>query len=318
MPTHKSKSVEENEVNEEQSISSELHHHKKNKTKLIVIPVTILILAVAGVLAWLYTGELTDAKMKVFSQVPLPAAKVGSKFLTVKELVRHIELAKKIPAAEGQDQGAIRDQLFTQLVENKKLESIAQDRGVTADGSEIDRDYKALINEYAGGDEGKLNEQLQSTYGLTSNDFKNEVVKLDVLQSDLAIWHNSQKNLNEDSFKLADELQSKLSNGESFEELARTYSQDDSAEHADGDQGFVEFKRLLPEFQEKLASTKANDITLVVSRYGLHIMKTVERNQSEESGDMIHLSQIFLQQNDFFEWYTKEAENVPVKKFLKI
>ncbi len=124
---------------------------------------------------------------------------------------------KRYLPIKKQDDATVRTQIYDQLIATKKLEVLSLTNKVDAPNDQIDVEYKNIIDQYAGGDEGKFSEELKATYGLTPDQFKSDVIRLDVLQSNLALWHNQQESLNSDAYKTAKELQSKLQNGEKFE-----------------------------------------------------------------------------------------------------
>ncbi len=285
---------------------------------LLIIPIVVVIL-VAGALAWLYTGTLTDSKIKVFSKVPLPAAIVERKLLFAQDLIERIELADKFPTTEGQAPQAMKEQLFDRLIEAKKLEIIAQEKNISVESQQVDKEYADVVEQYAAGDSEKFNNDLKSQFGLTEGQFKNDVLRLDVLQSNLAVWFNSQESLNQSAYDLAKNLKSKLDSGESFDAVATAYTQDEATRDFAGDSGFIPFSDLLPEFQAGLKDAQANELKQIISRSGIHIVKVLERDTNGENGaERIHLQQIYVQPSDFSEWYTKESEGIKVTKLIKV
>ncbi len=288
------------------------------KKLLLILPIVVILLA-AGSITWLYTGTLNDAKIKVFAKVPLPAAIVDKKLLSAQDLIQRIDLAAKFPQAEAQGSAATRAQLFDRLIDSKKLQVIADKKDISVSGDDVDREYQDVVLQYGDGDEAKFNEELKTQFGLSEGQFKHDVLRLDVLQSKLAIWFNSQENLNQSPYTLAKGLKDKLNQGESFDSVATAYTQDEATKDFAGDSGFIAFTDLLPEFQAALKDTSANEVKQVVSRSGLHIVKVLERDNNGENGaERIHLQQIYVQTGDFSKWYTDEAAGIKVTKLLKV
>lgn len=81
--------------------------------------------------------------------------------------------------------------------------------------------------------------------------------------------------------KLA-EAKSKIEAGESFEDLAKELSEDDSSKFSGGDLGFSTADVFETEFTEALLSLKKGDVSEVVeTRDGLHLIKLVDERQPE-------------------------------------
>ena len=312
--------MENNET--EIETNHEKHHSEKKSKKMsrttIIAIVVAIILIIAGGLTWLYTGNVSSAKEKVFKVLPLPAAIVNTKFVSAKEALARVELAKQL--AESQGMGAVIDptQTYDQLLESKKITVLVSRERLSVKNEEIDEEYKNIVKQYAAGDEAKFKEELEKTYRMSPEKFKNEVIRQELEQSQLAIWYSKQEGFNKDAYAKAKELQGKLDGGQSFDEVATAYTQDEATKDFAGDSGLVVFNDLLPEFRTELAEVKVGDIKLVPSRYGLHILKVLELNNDGPDGaKQIHLQQIFVKQTGFEEWLKNETAAVKIYKLLK-
>jgi peptidyl-prolyl cis-trans isomerase D len=72
------------------------------------------------------------------------------------------------------------------------------------------------------------------------------------------------------------EIQAKLKAGESFEDLAKTYSKDPGSASLGGDLGLFEQGMMVPEFDEVVFAMQANQISeLVQTEFGYHLIKVV-------------------------------------------
>ncbi len=318
--------IEEEKVEHGSEAHSETHHsghgkHKSKKTHWIIAGVVgLVVLVVAGGLAWLYTGKISNAKEKVFTKLPLPAAIVDTTFVSAKEALARIELAKQLAAAQGAGMAAEPDaaQIFEQLITTKKLSAIVSSRNLKVTNEAIDEEYKNIVTQYGGGDEEKFKTQLEQTYKMSPDKFKNEVIRQELEQSELAIWYSKQEELNKDAYKTANDLKGKLDGGQSFDEVAKVYTQDEATKDFAGDSGLIAYDELLPEFRTELKDVKVGDIKMVPSRYGLHILKVLELNNDGENGaKKIHLQQIFVKQVGFADWLDNETNNVRVINLLK-
>lgn len=312
--------------NETERSHEEAHHetqhkpkrrlHKNHKIGLAVIVIAIVVIAGGG-LTWIYTGQISSAKEKVLKALPLPAAIVDMKFVSAESVLDRAALSKQLLEAQGMGDKADSNKIFDQIVDVKKLEAVASQRSVKAPQAEIEEEYKNIVTQYAQGDEAAFLKELNDTYRMGSDKFKNEVVRQQVLQSNLLLWYSQQEDLNKEAYDKARELENRINNGESFDEIAKQYSEDESTKDFAGDSGMIPFDDLLPEFRESLKDSQVGDSKLVVSRYGLHVTKVLEINNDGENGaKQVHLQQIFVQQQGFGEWLEKQVGNIRVLKLL--
>ncbi len=300
--------------------TEETNHHKKNPKKQHVVAGVIVGIAViiAGGFAWLYTGQISSAKEKVFSAIPFPAALVDMRPVSAKSVIDKVNLSKQIAQEQGLTETAPAAEIFNQHLEVEKVKTLVTQRNLTVSNEDIDAEYQNIIDVYAAGDSDAFSKELEATYKMTPEEFKAQVVKQEMLQSQLMLWYNQQENLNEKSYQTAKDLQDRLNKGESFDDIARQYSEDEATKDFAGDSGTIAFDDLLPEFKTSLSDSKVGDVKLVPSRFGLHILKVLELNNDGENGaKQIHLQQIFIKQIGFAEWLKQEADNIRTIKLLK-
>lgn len=302
----------------EETAAQNTKKHSRSKRALL-IAVLICIVAVAALVVWLYTGSLTTAKQKIFSAVPLPIAIVEINPVSSVQLFERIALAEKILKGSGQNSVDISSQILDQLIETKKVDILARKNNLSVNDSEIDAAYQAVIKQFPEGGEEGLKKSLQENYGMDLNTFKNQAVKQSVLQDKLSKWFNEQESLNNEPYAKARELLQQLDSGTSFEDVANRYNQDPASQNFAGDSGFVASSDLLPEFQNGIKDIAINDKKLIVSRYGLHIIKVIAVEEKEIDGKKekyYNLQQIFIKPNDFTKWFSEQSNNIRSVKLL--
>ncbi len=287
------------------------------KKKIIWIVVGVIVVAVIAAGVWLYTGKFNEAKAKVFKKLSLPVALVSNKTVSGKEFLARYELAQTLYKDDATfDKNDAQNQILDQLIDDAKLRTIAASHQIIVSPDQVDTEFKGVVDQFAGGDEGKFAELLQQSYRLTAQEFKDKVLTSDILKTNLTVWYNSQKDLNKAAYDQEQKLIGLLDQGQSFEDVVKTYTQDEATKDFGGDTGFVKVSELAPEFKAQLANTQSGDRVLIVSRYGLHILKVIEIDKSGDEPSY-HLQQLFIQETGFDDWYNKQADSIKARKLIK-
>jgi parvulin-like peptidyl-prolyl isomerase len=275
----------------------------------------ILILVVLGAVIWLYTGNFSEAKMKVFTKVALPAALVDNYPVSGKELMVRYAFAKGYFKDQPVEQSKLLNSVYQQFLDQKKLELVAKRVGVTVTNTQLEEQYKSLVAEQANGDEAALRQALEENYGFTLEDFKSKVLYIEQLQINLTTWYNSQKDLNSQTYKTAEGLLAQLKDGKAFADVAKAYTQDENGKAFDGDAGFITSKELLPEFQQQVETAALNTPIVVASRYGVHLINVSEKT-GEGSETKYHVQQIFLKTAGIDGWLKTQMESIKTTNLL--
>ena len=293
---------------------------KLNKThkRILISFVIVIILFTATSLAWLYNGNLTQTKQNIFSKVPLPIAFVQSKAISSTELFDRIAVVKKLYTSAGKSTQGLENQLLDQLIEIKKIKIVASNNNVSASSDEIEASYRTLLKEFPDKGEEGLKQELEKSFGLDLKTFKSDVIVQTVLIDNLSLWFNTQESLNSESYLKAREIIKQLDDKVEFEEVAKKNSDDYASKDFAGDNGFIKYSDLLPEFQKGLEGLAVGDTKLLVSRSGLHILKVNGIEEASEGEDKSYnLSQIFVKPGDFQKWLKEETAKIKSVKLLK-
>jgi len=287
--------------------------------KKVLLGVLIaIIVVILGASAWLYTGKFNPAKAKVFKALSLPVALVKGSFIGSHEFLNRVELAQLLAQSDPSFNSAdTQGQILDQLIATAKLEIVAKSHNVTASQADIDDEYKAVVGQFAGGDEGKFTDMLNQAYHLMPDQFKAKVVQPDVLKTNLTIWFNQQQNLNQDAYNKQKDLLAKLDQGQAFDDVVKAYTQDEATKDFGGDAGFIRLSQLSPEFRTALTNAKAGGRVNIVSRYGLHIVQVVDVDKTG-SEPSYHIKQLYIKESDFDAWYNQQAGKISSHKLIKL
>ncbi len=294
---------------------------KLKKWHIVSISLVVVILAgLTGLGFWLSKGKITQTKAKIYKVLPFPMALVNNHPLTMKNFLSRLDSAKVFYDKSGTkyDETGLEEAIANKMVDEEKINILAKTNNVSVKDSEINDEYS--VRAKSADLEGKKNfEDLLKSYGLNTASFKSDVIRPDLLATNLVVWFNAQKNLNSDQYKLADDLMKKIESGQSMEDIASKFSQEDATKMTQGDLGFIEINGVLPELKETLDSMSAGQSKIAASRYGIHILKLEEKdNNGENNGARMHIKQIFIKPNDFEKWFKDETQNFKVKKIVKI
>ncbi len=120
-----------------------------------------------------------------------------------------------------------------------------------------------------------------------------------------------------DSDDVIKEIQDKLAAGESFEELAKTYSQDPGSADNGGDLGWVSADDMVKEFEEALFTMEVNTVSEPVkTQFGYHLIQLNEVKAAaipvfeEVKADIIQELQAFDSETVFLEKASELSEQV--------
>ncbi len=286
------------------------------RVSLITIIILLVLLAATG--AWMYYGRASELKRRVLSAVPYPLALVNWRPITMRDFEKRLDIAEKAyQGQQGVDQQQLRDQIFMRLVSESVLRQVAGRNGVAVSGGQLGAAYDLTASQFQQ-QNGQSMESLLSGLRLTPDEFKNEVLKPSLLGDNLAAWFSSQENLNPQQYAKVRDLQQQIDAGADFADLAKNNTEDDAGKLTEGDMGFVDMAQALPEFQAGLADARDGDVVLVPSRYGLHLVKVLERDNNGENGGLrLHIRQIFIKPADFQAWYSAQAAGYHIMRLAK-
>jgi parvulin-like peptidyl-prolyl isomerase len=287
---------------------------KKHPKKIykIASAAIVLSLIIASLTFWLYKGSLTANKIRIFNALPLPMAVVGGQNIPVREFLQRQMVANTVLGAGSLNQAQNKNSIYDALINETKAALVAQKYSAGVSQKEIDLEYQTRASQTDITGKRTFFELLKN-YGLGETDFKNKIIKPQLLEQKIKIWHVSQQALNKDLYARAESLGQKIKSGENMGALATTFSQDETSKSVFGDLGFVDTSEVLPELREPLSSIKVGEVEIIPSRFGLHIIRLEGKN-----GNQMHLRQIFLEDSNFDNWYSTQTQNIKVYKLLNL
>ncbi|MBX4187182.1 MAG: peptidylprolyl isomerase [Candidatus Doudnabacteria bacterium] len=231
-----------------------------------------------------------------------PVAMVGNSFITVRNVNQQYDIATKLDPKT--DKKTVFDQLVTNVKKQQLSGKVDLERELKFYKEGKTDEYNKFLSDYFNGDEKQ---------------FIRQVVVPNAYEGKLAIQYNSDFGLNNNAYNRANNIIDKLNAGESFEELAKTYSDDKISGQLGGDLGFVTEDQILPELAKALSPSTLGEHKkqIIVSRLGYHILYPVEA--AEKDGQkVLHLKHILIATSGFSDWVNKQMDSIAVRRFGSI
>lgn len=263
--------------------------------------------------------------------VPFPAVSVGyGNWITIDEYNKNVKAMRQFleskeaaysagnfdfSTPEGLKRLAvIKKNILNQLIDNKLIEIIAKQQGITISNGELSDTTSKIISR-----DGKQNEniaQLDSLYGWTPEDFKEKVVKNLLYRQKLEDKIKANGELDTEAKKKLAEVEAKLAAGENFSEVAKDYSNSPSKQYGG----------LLPSFSREDAPQIFADVAFklaagqasgpIESDDGWHIIK-LEKKFTEAGKEKAEVSHILIQRKTLKDWLDEKKKEYKIMVFLK-
>ncbi len=182
------------------------------------------------------------------------------------------------------------DRVLREMVENKILEEKfdVKDEEVQKRMDELKSQYgdqfDMVLQQYGYPDEEAFKKDIRS--GILRE--KAMQASVDISEEEMKDYYEKMKTqvkashiLVEDE-KTANEVYEKIQSGAKFEELAKEYSKDPSAQNG-GDLGYFGPGDMVPEFESKAYSLEVGEVSNPVkSQFGYHVIKVTDKKPAEE------------------------------------
>lgn len=193
-------------------------------------------------------------------------------------------------------------QLLDRMIDQKLIQQAAKEKGVTVSDGQVQEKLDEMKEQFGG--EASF-QMYMAQFGITEDvlkqDIRNQLLVEGILGPEIEISEEEMKTFFEENKDYLDEPEqvrarhilveteeeakevlAKLEQGESFEELARQYSNDEGTKANGGDLGYFGRGVMVTEFEEVAFSLKPGDTSQPVkTQYGYHIIKVEDRKQAK-------------------------------------
>ncbi len=272
----------------------------------------IVLLIISALYIWIYWTPISPQKEKLGTIFPIPIALVNGKPVFMSEYTYRINVAK---TTLGSINDLEKNQILEQLLADAKTNTVAERYGVYITNKDLSQEL-----DLAKFSDPDFNQKIKSA-GITEGDFKDKILRPEVLHNHLLAWFNDQRSLNINQYSLAESLKQQIlqasTSSSTINSLVQKYSLDNNSKMFKGDLGFVDINSLVPELKEPLDSAKAGDIVIASSRFGIHIFLVKARDKNGPGNSpRIELKQILLPTSDFNSWYKDQIDKVKLKRLI--
>lgn len=272
----------------------------------------VTVLVILGITLYRVYYKTSEDKFTgaVAAILRLPAVKVDGQTITYKDYLNDMKAIRQVKNYDSQNNGALaaatdeqlRNQVLWRLVTNSLVNKLSKENGVTVKDEEIDAIKKQVLSQF-GGDESKLNAELQKRYGWDLKDYQTRVIKPYILEQDLAEKIGSNEEYKKDTQAQAQKVLDQIKGGTDFAQMAKQYGTDGTAKNG-GDLGWFSKGEMVPEFENAVFALKSGELdqNLVETQFGYHIVQVLETktgtstdaNGKVVTGPQVHARHILL------------------------
>ena len=289
----------------------------------------LLVYICLSVYAYAFVGKKSSAD-EISRYVFLPAIIINrTNFITVGEIKDNLTSIKRFyekqdfskfglrvdfSTADGKKRLKIRErELINKMIEDKAVEILAKQRGISISKKMVDASVNRKIKEY--GDEKGVENNLRKLYGWTLEDFKEKVVRPSLYREQLRKWidNNDGAEKRTSAIKKAKKAQSMLKQGMPFDEVAQKIGENPGSGHF----GWFKTDFLVKGLRNVIPNMQKGEVSKTVeTKLGFHIIRI--NDIKDDNGEKIYdISQIFFPKLTLAEWLTLKIEKMNVKVLLR-
>ncbi len=319
--------------------------------RIVVIVIAAFAVAAAGAGAWALSlsARRTSAVAAKVNGEAIHWSRVDAE---IERTAAQFGVDTKNPAFEKQ-RAELTKAVMDQLIGQRLIMQEAQKRNLVAPQKEIDERLATIKKQFP--DEAAFNKRLAQA-GFTVSAIRElikaqisqrrlaeAVVKVDVTEDEVRKQFESKREtyskpaqikVSHILFRVADKsqetvaaakariVQSKLTDGTKFEDVAKQYSEDPGSAERGGDLGFVSKGTLVKEFEEVAWKLKPGETSgLVRTQFGLHIIRVHEVKTAEPAdyekvkGDIREELLSTKRQKGFDAWLAEQRKAAKVELF---
>jgi foldase protein PrsA len=286
----------------------------------IVLGLVLLLLVAEGVLLYGFKKDDNQFVKAAATTLYFPMAMVEMSPIPMSMYWNELNLVLRACEEVGTDcqiSDQDRQQVSDNLINEKVIIALAKKYNVTVDDTKLNEEYDKIVQQNGG--EESFKSILTEKFGWSVDEFKHRVYisllgqaleesKIEqvsarhILFTTTADMTEEQKNAVKTK---AQGVLDRIKNGDSFEDLAKEFSEDPGSKETGGDLGFFARGVMTPDFETPaFALAKGQVSDLVQTSYGWHIIK-VEDKKGEVKGS-------------FNDWMEEQKKDMRIWVFFNV
>lgn len=265
---------------------------------LLTVVVAVFLVGAVGVYGFGWQGAKTATLTRV---VKLPAVSIGFRPLWYNDYLAQLRALRQYNRTlsaetkgvfQAQSEADMIRTTLRKLVRDAATERLLHSYQVSFTSVDVDQAFSAQIEQ--SGDRTAALNSIDELYGWDGSEYERYVVRSAVAREKLRTYLSFTAPHNQAAERQAKRVLEFVESGaESFEDLARKYS-DDAYGVDGGDIGFVTRGQLVDELDAAAFSQDINTVSgLIHTKYGYHIIKVLER-KDVNGQEQAHLLQITI------------------------
>jgi len=270
-------------------------------------------------------GWSGDVVTKITRVAPYPAAFVNWHPIRFSDYADDMVTLQNFYNSQGESLGVgvpdpteLKKGVMDRLINNELSFQLAARYNIKVSADDLESEMQKIIAQ----DESKekVEETLKQQYGWGIEEFKEKVLKPFLVQQKLQEAISKDETLNQEAKKKAEEVFAEVKKGEkSFEDLAKEYSEDDTATDG-GDLGYFGKGTMVPEFENAAFALKVGETSdLILTEYGYHIIK-VEEQIKDDAGEVtqIRARHILIRTKSLNDFLKEETAKTRIWQLIKM
>ncbi|MFZ2187652.1 MAG: peptidylprolyl isomerase [Candidatus Moraniibacteriota bacterium] len=301
---------------------------KIHTSTLLYAMLIVLMLVFAGSLIAVYAvpSESNTALHRLKNALPYPIVIMNYRDgITFRALAQNMTSVKRFyetqdfskvglrvdfSTPDGQKRFQVREkEVLNKMIEDQAIKMVAREQGIIVSRDEATQGVARKLEEYGSGEEVKG--ELERLYGWTLADFEEKVVMPSLYQEKLQARFAQDGDASAAAKEKILAAQASLQAGQSFSDVAKKYSEGDTAQDG-GDLGWFGLADLVPELRTLVTTQKIGvPGDVVESGLGFHIV-LVEEMKKEDTKQLYRLKQIFTRKTTFADFLSEKMRGLSV------
>ncbi len=286
----------------------------------IVLGLVVLLLILEGVFLYGLKKDDNQVVRAVATTLHFPMAMVEMSPIAMTSYWNELDLVLRACEEVGTDcqiSDKDREQVSDNLISEKVIIALAKKYGVTVDDAKLNEEYDKIVQQNGG--EENFQSILKDKFGWNADEFKHRVYisllsqalqedKIEQVSARHILFATTESMTDDQKNEVKAKAQSvldRINNGESFEDLAKEFSEDPGSKDSGGDLGFFARGVMMPEFENAAFALEKGQVSnLVQTSYGWHIIK-VDDKKGEVKGT-------------FSDWLEEQKKELKIWVFFKV